>query len=177
MAGRFLHVSERDAGVEGGGDERVAEGVRADRLVDPGAAGEAARDPPGRVAVRPLPPRKTGPSTRSTIARSIARATRGASGMVTTLPPSRSTVSVAVTAREAERFDVGAERLGHAQTNDGQKRDERVLPRRGETGSDEERAHLVAIQAGGVGLVVEPRPANADGGERSPILSGRELPV
>jgi hypothetical protein len=29
-----LHVAERDAGVEGGGDEGVAEGVGADRLVD-----------------------------------------------------------------------------------------------------------------------------------------------
>jgi hypothetical protein len=51
VAGCFLDVAERDAGVEGGGDEGVAEGVRPDWLVDAGLAGEAAYDPPGGVAV------------------------------------------------------------------------------------------------------------------------------
>jgi hypothetical protein len=65
-----------------------------------------------------------------------------------------------VTALEAERFDVRPKRFGHAQPVDRQKRDERVLPRRGETGNDEERADLVAIQAGCVRLVVQARPAD-----------------
>lgn len=75
-------------------------------------------------------------------------------------------------ALEAECFDVGAERLEHARTIDGQKRDRRVLPRRGETGSDEQRTHLIAIQAGGVGLVVEPWTADVDGGRalEEPLL-------
>jgi len=38
---------------------------------------------------RPSAARKTGPSVRSPMARSIARAVRGASGIVTTLPPLR----------------------------------------------------------------------------------------
>src|SRR5689334_1536022 len=55
MAGCLLDVSERDAGVEGGGDERVAEGVGPYVLVDPRSACEAADDPGGSVAVETLP--------------------------------------------------------------------------------------------------------------------------
>ncbi len=51
MAGCLLHVSERHAGVEGRGDEGLAECVRPDRLVDPRLAGEAPHDPPRGVAV------------------------------------------------------------------------------------------------------------------------------
>jgi hypothetical protein len=51
VAGRFLHVAQRDAGVERGGDERVAQRVRPDRLVDARLAGQATHDPPGSVPV------------------------------------------------------------------------------------------------------------------------------
>jgi hypothetical protein len=44
---------------------------------------------PCRSSRRPSAARNTGPSVRSLMARSIARAVRGASGMVTTLPPLR----------------------------------------------------------------------------------------
>jgi hypothetical protein len=37
--GGVLHVAERDPGIEGRGDEGVAEGVRADLLAAPGNAG------------------------------------------------------------------------------------------------------------------------------------------
>ena len=47
------------------------------------------RAAPCRSSRCPSGPQKTGPSTRSPTARSIARAVRGASGMVTTLPPLR----------------------------------------------------------------------------------------
>jgi hypothetical protein len=50
-----LDVSERDASVEGGGDEGVPERTGADRLVDSGSAGESAYDPPGGVSVEALP--------------------------------------------------------------------------------------------------------------------------
>ena len=43
MACGFLDVAERDAGVECGGDERVAEGVGSDPLGDPGACGRCGR--------------------------------------------------------------------------------------------------------------------------------------
>src|SRR6266536_747869 len=45
------------------------------------------RAAPCRSSRRPSGASKTGPSLRSPMARSIARAVRGASGMVTTLPP------------------------------------------------------------------------------------------
>jgi hypothetical protein len=53
VAGRFLHVAERDTGVEGGGDEGMPEAVRADVFVEPSGSGDAAHDPAGRVAIHP----------------------------------------------------------------------------------------------------------------------------
>ena len=50
----FLHVPQGHVGIEGGGDEGVPQRVRPDVLVDPGAAGDAADDPPGAVPVQPL---------------------------------------------------------------------------------------------------------------------------
>jgi len=87
----LLNVAERDARVERGGDERVPQRVRAGVPGDPRPAGDPADDPGGAVPVQPppVPARKSGPSVRSPIAGSIARAVRGASGMVTTLPPLR----------------------------------------------------------------------------------------
>jgi hypothetical protein len=81
--------AQRDPGIKRGGDERVPERVGCDGLGDPGAAGDFADDPPGAVpsSLRPSTARNTGPPVRSLMARSIARAVRGASGMVTTLPP------------------------------------------------------------------------------------------
>jgi hypothetical protein len=54
MRGGFLHVPERDACVEGCGDERVPQGVWPDRLGDPGAAGYPADKPGGAVPVQLL---------------------------------------------------------------------------------------------------------------------------
>jgi predicted nucleic acid-binding protein len=53
--------------------------VGSDGLVDSRLAGEATHDPPGGVPVEALAvrPRKSGPSTRSLLARSMARAVRG----------------------------------------------------------------------------------------------------
>jgi hypothetical protein len=54
MAGCFLDVSERDAGIERGGDGRMAQGVRPDPLPNPGSAGDTPDDPGGGVTVEPL---------------------------------------------------------------------------------------------------------------------------
>ena len=81
---------------------------------------------------------------------------------MTILPPLRETVR-AVATFEAERFDVGAERLGDPQAVEGEKRDQGVVPGRRETGGDQQRAEFVAVKAGGVRLVVEPRPTDVDG--------------
>ena len=53
MGGRFLHVTKRHPGIEGGGDERMPQGVWPGRLGDPCAAGDPAHDPPGTVPVQP----------------------------------------------------------------------------------------------------------------------------
>src|SRR5208282_1819677 len=55
VGGGLLHVAQRYAGVEGGGDERVPQRVRADVLADTGAARDLADDPPGAVPVQPPP--------------------------------------------------------------------------------------------------------------------------
>ena len=55
VRGRLLHVVQRHPGIQGCGDERVPERVRADGLGDPGAAGGFADDPPGAVPVQPPP--------------------------------------------------------------------------------------------------------------------------
>jgi hypothetical protein len=47
VRGRLLHVAQRDSRVEGGCDERVPQGVRADRLGYSVPAGDAADDPQG----------------------------------------------------------------------------------------------------------------------------------
>ena len=54
MRSRLLDVAEGNARVQGGGDEGVPEGMRTDRLVDPGTAGHPAHDPSGTVAVHTL---------------------------------------------------------------------------------------------------------------------------
>jgi hypothetical protein len=51
VTGGFLHVTQRHTGVQGGGDEAVAQGVRTDPLRDPGAATNAAHDPSSGVTV------------------------------------------------------------------------------------------------------------------------------
>jgi hypothetical protein len=53
--GGLLHVAQRNAGIERGGDERVPQRVRTHVLADPGAAGDPADDPPGAVPVQPPP--------------------------------------------------------------------------------------------------------------------------
>jgi hypothetical protein len=53
----FLHVAQRDAGIEGCGDERVPQRVRADVLGDLGAAGDPADHAGGAVPVQPPPVR------------------------------------------------------------------------------------------------------------------------
>jgi hypothetical protein len=55
MRSGLLNVAQRHARVEGGGDERVPQRVRADVLADPGATGDLPNDPSGAVPVQPPP--------------------------------------------------------------------------------------------------------------------------
>jgi hypothetical protein len=50
---RFLDVAQRHARVQRGSDESVPQGVRPDRLSDPGAAGDPTDDPPCAAPVHP----------------------------------------------------------------------------------------------------------------------------
>jgi hypothetical protein len=59
--------------------------------------------------------------------------------------------------------DVGPERLGDAQSVEGQQRRQGVVPGRPEVGLGEEGAQLVAVEAERVGLVVDPRAAYVGG--------------
>jgi YjbR len=61
-----------------------------------------------RSSRRPPAARKTGPSLRSPTARSIARAVRGARGMVATLPPLRASLGGRVTGPPAAAVDQDA---------------------------------------------------------------------
>ena len=54
VGGGFLHVPQRDPGVQRRGDERMPQRVRPHRFGDPGAAGDSADDPPGTMPVQPL---------------------------------------------------------------------------------------------------------------------------
>jgi len=83
-ARRLLARRGGDPGIEGGGDERVPQRVRADRFPDAGPFGETRRHPAGAVPVQAPPSarRRIAPSSRSPVARSRLRAVRGASGKV-----------------------------------------------------------------------------------------------
>ena len=64
-----------------------------------------------------------------------------------------------MTAFEPEVFDIGPDRFGDPQPVQRQQ-EIRAWSRAGETGGDEHSADFVAVQAGGVGLVVQARPTD-----------------
>ena len=98
------------------------------------------------------------------MARSIARAVRGASGMVTILPPLRRTVRVRCP-RSRPRASMSAPRASEIRSPLIASSEIRACSFGcAEPGGDEQRADFVAVQADGVGLVVQPRPSDVDGG-------------
>jgi hypothetical protein len=68
-----------------------------------------------------------------------------------------------VTAFEAQLLDVSADRFGDPQPVQREQRDQSMVAGAGETGSDEHRADLVAVEAGCVGLVVQAGPTDMNG--------------
>src|SRR5687768_936924 len=122
MAGGLLHVPERHAGVEGCGDEGVAEGVRPNRLVDPRPAGEATHNPPCGVAVEPraIPAdedRTVDPLSERQVDRSCGTGCERDRDDLAALAQHR---EGAMAALDAERLDVSAQSLRDAQTVDGE---------------------------------------------------------
>jgi len=51
VTGGFLNVAQRDAGVEGGGDERVKQRMGTDLLEDPCPSGDSPHDPGSAVTI------------------------------------------------------------------------------------------------------------------------------
>ena len=122
------------------------------------------RGAPCRSSRLPSAVTNSGPSVRSPMARSIARAVRGASGMVTTLPPLRVMTRVRRPRSSPQVLDVRAGGLRYPQPVEREQGDQRVLAGRAEAGGDQERPDLVAVQGGGVRLVVQPGTADVRGG-------------
>jgi hypothetical protein len=68
-----------------------------------------------------------------------------------------------VASLEAQLLDVGGGSFRYPQPVQREQRDQRMHRWRAEPGGDEERAELVAVQRGRVGLVVDPRAADVGG--------------
>jgi hypothetical protein len=69
-----------------------------------------------------------------------------------------------VPALKAEVVSVRAGGLGNPQPVQREQGDQRMLGRRPESGGDQQRAELIAVQGDGVGLVVHPWTADVRGG-------------
>jgi hypothetical protein len=131
VAGGFLHIAERNPSVEGGGDERVAEGVGPDALGYPRPSSDATYDPSGRVTIDPHP-------IRSNEDRSLAALTDheidspgrpGRQGDGHNLAPLAQNREGAVPALQPEVLDNRADRFRYPQPVEGQQADQRVIPR------------------------------------------------
>jgi hypothetical protein len=86
-----LPITERYAGVEGRGDERMTQGVGPDRLGDTGPTSDTADDPRRAVTVQAV----TIPGDEDRAGVPLADGqVDGARGMVTVLPPLRRIVRV-----------------------------------------------------------------------------------
>jgi hypothetical protein len=114
------------------------------------------RPAPWRSSRRPSAVRKIGPSQRSPTARSIARGERDGDDLAALTGDGQRPV----TAFRAHCLDVGADGLRHPQPVQREQRYQGMLGCRTEPRGDQQRADLVAVQAGGVRLVVQPWPTD-----------------
>jgi hypothetical protein len=69
-----------------------------------------------------------------------------------------------VAALDAQVLDVGAGGFGDPQPVERQQGDQRVLGRRAQPGGHQQRAEFVAVQRGGVRLMIQPGTADVRGG-------------
>jgi hypothetical protein len=88
------------------------------------------------------------------MARSIARAVCGERDG-DDLPALAGDHQRPVPALDAHGHDVGAGGFGNPQPVEGQQGDQRMLRRRAQPGSDQQRPEFVAVQAGGMRLIVQ----------------------
>jgi len=116
VAGCFLDVAEGYAGVEGGGDEGVAQCVRPDGLWDPGLAGDSSDDARGGVTIESLTVESEEQRTFATLANGEVDSSSGPwcerddDGLAALAQDRESSMA----AFEAECFDVRAGCFGDA---------------------------------------------------------------
>jgi hypothetical protein len=116
-----------------------------------------------RSSRRPSGARKTGPWHRSPMARSIARADRGASGIVTTLPPLRVMTRVRCP-RSRPRASISAPVASETRSPLRASREISACSPGGPSpAAPQQSAEFVAVQAGGVRLIVQPGTAYMGG--------------
>src|SRR5919106_2092690 len=132
-----------------------AYGVRRAWLSRP--PGDATHDPAGRVTVNPPPAGSEEDRPVAALADheidGPGRAGRQGNGHnFASLAPDRER---AMAPLQAQVLDVGADGFGDWQPVEGQQADQRVIPRAGQPGGDQHGAYLVAVQASGVGLIVQ----------------------
>jgi len=156
VAGCFLDVPQRNAGVECSSDERVPQGVRTDALGDPRLSGDATHDPSGGVTIEALPSpihedraleplvdrQVEGPGNprRERHGHDLAALAGQCQGPMTSLQAER--VDVRAKASETRRpLSASSDTSAWSRADD-------------RPSSDQQHAELVAIQAGRVGLVV-----------------------
>jgi hypothetical protein len=134
-------------------------------LVIPGAAGYPADDPPGAVPVQaPTAGCKEDGSFAALADGQVdrprgPRRERDGDDLAALAGDHQGPVA----ALDAEVLDVRAGGLRYPQPVEGQQRDQRMLDRRAEPGGDQQRAELVAVQPGGMRLIVQPGPADVGG--------------
>ena len=151
VAGRFLNIAEWNTGVEGRGDERMAETVRRDPLVDPGTLHQPLHHPIRAVAVHPtaFDTEEDRPIVRSPMYRSSARPVRGAMGMMTCLPPLR-TIADVRWPRSVDKSSMSAFNASEIRSPfNTQQRDQRAVSKITEACLNEQRAEFVAVEAEG----------------------------
>jgi hypothetical protein len=151
VAGGFLDVTEWDAGVERCGDERVAQTVRRDALVDPGALHEPLDHPIRAVPVHSSAfdageDRPHRPLTDVQIQRPTGARCDGDSDVLAALAHDRQRTMPALC---RQIVDVGIQRFGDPQPIQRQQRHQRTVTEIAEPSLHEERAEFVAIQAEG----------------------------
>ena len=140
----------------------MPQGVRPDRLGDPGAAGDPADDPPSAVPVQPSAiGGQEDPSVAALVDGQVdrpggARRERDRNHLATLAGDHQGPVPPL----DTQRFDAGAGGLRHPQPVEGQQRDQRVLTGRAEPGGDQHRAKLTTVQPGGVRFIIQPGPAD-----------------
>jgi hypothetical protein len=122
-----------------------------------GPAGDAAHDPPCGVTIDPFARSadEDRPFAAFTNCEVDGPRRPGREGDRHDLAAFAQNPERAVSPLQPEILDVGADGLGDPEPVEGEQADQGVIPCVGEPGGDQHGADLVAVQAGGVGLVVQ----------------------